>query len=273
MSLFRRAAIAAATVDSTDDPLSLCGHAQLLLAPYRRRRLACPLQASPLQHSGQKEDGGQKRSDGCGTVAVAARPETGPIIFPPLMASKKEVPPAGASASEVEEALPLVFPSDKEKGEAARLLARAFSLAGGAMPPETVYFGSQVDDANIKCDDVVERGRAGRGRERMVLAEVHLVVSGFSLKDGWGGGGGCDGAKEWHLREAARVGPPDTKTGIIARCVLVSLVELVRGIVSCLCPPRRICLFFMHRGIPHLVLTTTRAANKQPSARVREGVN
>lgn len=119
--------------------------------------------------------------------------------------------------------MPLVFPSDEEKNEAARLLARAFSSAGGAKPRENGFFGNHVDDAVgvRKCgdDDVVGPARTEEDRDQMALAEVHLVMSGFSLKEGRGGGSSGDGATEWHLQEATRVAPPDTKAGIISRCI------------------------------------------------------
>lgn len=257
MSLFRRAAVCAATGDSTKDPLSLCGHARLLLAPYRRSRPAYPLQASPLPCADRNEGGGQTSSSGRGTAAIAARPETDAAQSSLPMAPKVEVPPTGAPASAAEEAWPLVFPSDEEKNEAARLLARAFSSAGGAMPPENVYFGSQVDDEvggrKGGDDGVVERGRAGGGGDdQTVLAEVHLAVSGFSLKEGRGGGRGGDGAKEWHLQEAARVAPRYTKTGITARCVSALLVELVREVRDL---ERGVAFFFMHRSTSYPVFT------------------
>lgn len=117
----------------------------------------------------------------------------------------------------------MIFPSDEEKNEAARLLAQAFASAGGAVPPENVYFGSQVDDVvdGQRCGDdgLAERGTEREDRDRTFLAEVHLLMSGFSLKEGRRGADGGDGAKEWHLREAVRVAPPNTKTGITARCV------------------------------------------------------
>ena len=220
--LFRRAANAAATGDGTGDPLSLCRLAQLLLAPYPRRR-PCSLHSSSLP-SDQSDNGGQTSSSGCGTADVPARPETDVTPSPPLTASKKGVLPKVAPTSAMKEAEPIIFPSDEEKNEAARLLARAFMSAGGAMPPEDVYFGSQVvgvADVRKRGDrGAVERGRAGDERDQAILAEVHLAVSGFSLKEGRRGGGSGDAAKEWHLQEAARVAPPDTKTGIIARCVL-----------------------------------------------------
>lgn len=123
----------------------------------------------------------------------------------------------------VEEPLPMVFPSDEEKKEATMLLARAFASAGGAMPPENVYFGSQLHEGAAARkhgdDDIAKRG--GAILDQTLLAEVHLVVSGFSLKEGRVRGGGGDGAKEWHLQEAARVASPDTKTGITARLVVI----------------------------------------------------
>lgn len=119
----------------------------------------------------------------------------------------------------------LVFPSDEDKNEAARLLARAFFSAGGATPPENVYFGSQAtgdDEADGRTcgdDGAVERARAGERCDEKVLAEVHLAVSGFALKEGRRRGGSGGAAKEWHLHEAARIAPPYTKTGITARFV------------------------------------------------------
>eukprot|EP00903_Cladosiphon_okamuranus_P013005 g12134.t2 len=218
ISLFRRAATSAATIDSPDDPLSLCGLAQLLLAPYRPCR---PLQAqaSSLPLAGRNGEDCNLNS----TAEVPTRPEIDALQSPALTASKNLLP-TRVPGSVAKEAVPLVFPSDEEKNEAARLLARAFSSAGGAMPPENVYFGNQVDDAvgvgKPGDDDAAGLARTGEGRDQMALAEVHLVVSGFSLKAGRGGGGSGDGAKEWHLQEAARVAPPDSKAGITSRYIL-----------------------------------------------------
>lgn len=223
ISLFRRAANAPATGDSTDDPLALCGLAQVLLAPYHQRR-PCPPHASSFPFADQSENGGgQTSSSGCGTAEVTARPETEDVQSPPPTAVKKGVLPTGDAASAMNEAVPLIFPSNEEKIEAARLLAQAFSSAGGAMPPGDVYFGSQVDNVvdvkNGGDEGVVERERVEEGRDQVVLAEVHLAVSGFALQEGRRGGGSADGANEWHLQEAARIAPSDTKTGISARCV------------------------------------------------------
>lgn len=207
-----------------DDPLSLCGLAQLLLAPYRRHRARPP--ASPLPYVGRDGgDGEQPAADGGGGgggggVALTSRPETEATTSP-------TAPPAGGGAAATKEALPLTYPTEEEKDEAARLLARAFAAAGGVMPPEEEYYfgrrgGSEKSfDGSGGGDGVAVGGEGSReeGRpDNMVLAEVHLVMSGFTLKEGRGGGGGHHGAKEWHLREAARVSSPDTKTGIIARC-------------------------------------------------------
>lgn len=164
------------------------------------------------------------------------------------------LPTGGTASTVVEEALlPLTFPSDEDKREAARLLARAFSSAGGEVPPESVYYGAPSGDGdgdggggggglrNIgenSGDGVGAAGR-GRGRQDRVLADVHLTVSGFSLQRGRGGGrsgggaagtggqsdageqqrrgGSNGGANEWHLREAARISPPGSKAGITAR--------------------------------------------------------
>eukprot|EP00752_Nemacystus_decipiens_P007659 g6847.t1 len=226
ISLFRRAvnAAAAATDTSADDPLSLCGLAQILLAPYHRRR-SCPPRARRLPCAGQGEDDGQT-SNGCsGTATAAARPETDAAQPTTLTASAKAAQPTGgAPASAMEEEVPLIFPNDEEKSEAARLFARAFSSAGGVVPPEDVYFGSQADDvaAVRTCGDdgAVDRGMAREERDLVTLAEVHLAVSGFTLREGWRGRGSGNAAKEWHLQEAARVAPPDAKAGIIARYIL-----------------------------------------------------
>ena len=138
-------------------------------------------------------------------------------------------------------------PSDEEKREATRLLSRALAAAGGAAPP---YCGKSDNEEEEEVEDKGRRsasddaedaadgggssvngwypddGRAGVGRLEIqgVLAEVHLAMSEFSLK-GRGGAavcrasdGGVAGAKEWHLRQAARAAR-DTKAGIIARFV------------------------------------------------------
>lgn len=202
--LFRRAA-AARTHDGAgrrrDDPLSLCGLAQLLLAP--RRQPPPPLSLSPA--SGQ---GGH--SGGAGAGGPESEPE-------PQNVSSADTPGALLAGA-------LIFPIDEDKDEAARLLVRAFAAAGGSVPRKSVYFGGAAgdhddDDVCVADDGVV------RSEVQKVLAEVHLAVSGFSLKQRGGGaalrrsgGRGDEGAKEWHLREAARASP-NTKTGIIARCV------------------------------------------------------
>lgn len=238
---------------NNNDPLSLCELAQLLLAPYHRRRPRPLLPASSLPPVERKGDGGRNSGDG---TAAADRPETDSLHTPlPPTAPKRArpaakktatAPPTGGTASTAEEALlPLTFPSDEDKNEATRLLARAFSSAGGEIPPESVYFGvpSDGDDGALQVvgdsgDGDVGTAGKGRGRQDRVLAEVHLAVSGFCLKRGRGGGsgggavgtGGRSGAgerqldhgssrsaKEWHLREAARISSPDTKAGITAR--------------------------------------------------------
>ncbi len=212
------------------DPLSLCGLAQLLLAPYRRHRARPP--ASPLPYAGREGgDGERSTADGAGVGgvgggAVTSRPETEATASP-------TAPLAGGGAAVTKEALPWTHPTEEEKDEAARLLARAFAAAGGVMPPEEEYYfgrrgGSEAHFAGGGGSGGDGDGEAGAGggrreegrRDNMVLAEVHLVMSGFTLKEGrgGGGGGGPHGAKEWHLREAARVSSPDTKAGIIARC-------------------------------------------------------
>lgn len=239
------------------DPLSLCGFAQLLLAPYHRRHPRPLLPEFSLPPVERKGNGGHN-SGGGGTAAD--RLETG-LLYSPLppkvskaatQAAATEavaVPPTRGRASTAEEALPpLTFPSDEDKNEAARLLARAFSLAGGEVPSERVYFGERGDndDNDGESSAVGENGDDGdfgvaerdSGRQGRGLAEVHLAVSGFSLHRDHGGGSGggavdtrgrsgaggrqrddgsSDGANEWHLREAARISPPNTKVGITAR--------------------------------------------------------
>lgn len=278
MSLFHRAAAAGSSSNpgasegdqdgnNDGDPLSLCDLAQLLLAPYHHRRRPRQLLSAsssslpPVDRKGKAGHncGGGGGGGGCTAAVAADRPETDFLHSPlPPTASKTAaapVPatatavlptggPASTAAEEEEEAFTLTFPTDEDKNEAARLLARAFSSAGGEIPPESVYFGEPSDDGDGgipvgESGDIGAADRGGRSRHQdRVLADVHLVVSGFSLKRGRGGGGsggavdtdggrsgagerqrdgGSDGANEWHLREAARISPPDTKTGITAR--------------------------------------------------------
>lgn len=215
MCLFRRAAATGTEVfrprrgddvlhsSCRDDPLSLCGLAQLLLSPRRRNPDILPPPVADRKPGNDGVDGGM-------------RPET-----------ELDIPVV--KATEV-----LLQPSDEDKDEAAGLLARAFSAAGGGVPLETLYFGrcAAGDDSGsrnnraglIGEEEEGEGGQADRSEVQGVLPEVHLAVSGFSiegrgrsaLRHRGGGGKECDVAKQWHLREAARAGV-DTKTGLSAR--------------------------------------------------------
>lgn len=262
MSLFRRASRAATGGASgnhdtlrgsrikdgeLEDPLSLCGLARLLLAPHYRRRPPAAAPCPPIDGNGHA--GGHSRGTAAAAAEAANRPETDVPRSPlPNVSKVAAAAPTGSSVPAGDEALrPLTFPTEKDKNEAARLLARAFSSAGGAMPPENVYFGEQAEGGPDN-DDGIERARSSAETKnemsshgQTVLGDVHLVVSGFSLRearksgarghassDGRGEGTqtqerGGDGAKEWHLREAASVSGPNTKTGILARCVVKKL--------------------------------------------------
>lgn len=181
----------------SNDPLSLLGLAKLIMTPTRKSfpPLLCP----PLDKN-KDHDGVSSGGDG---------PETDTNI--------PTVSPGAASAEA--SSMP---PSSDDKSETAQLLARAFAAAGGAMPLETVYFGRGGEEGDCNDAGVAERGCIGGSDVQGILAEVHLAVSGFSIKGQGDGvakrvaGKDNDGAKEWHLREAAR-GVSNSKAGIIAR--------------------------------------------------------
>lgn len=259
MSLFRRASRAATGGASSnhdalkgsrtkdgerEDPLSLCGLAQLVLAPHYSRRPPTAAPCPPVDGNGHA--GSHSRGAAAAAAEATNAPETNVPRSPlPTVSKVAAAVPPGSSVPEGDETLrPLSFPTEKDKNEAARLLARAFSSAGGAMPPENVYFGEQAEGGPDRSDDGIERARSSAetkiemsGRGQTILGDVHLVVSGFNLREARTSrarghafsDGRCeerqtqerggDGAKEWHLREAASVSPPNTKTGILARCV------------------------------------------------------
>lgn len=223
ISLFHRAAAAGRRSGDDDDPLSLCGLARLLLAPYHNQHPRRPVaSSSPLVES-NAYIGGQGRGG-----AAEDRPETGIRETPlPIAPRKAGVCLAEASALPQEEALRhRSFPSDDNRNKAARLLARAFASLGGELPPENVWSGGQGGDGPSVDDfggiDALES--EAEQANAMVLAEVYLLMSRFNLNEGREGRESktrdeCgDGAKEWHLQQAVRVSSPNSKTGIIARC-------------------------------------------------------
>lgn len=230
---------------SGDDVPSLCGLAQLLLTPrVRRRPLPLPLSTLPSDECATRY---RDHRGTYGGAIISSGPEMEADPSPTASKTANTAKPAigksrpkraaktASSAVMQENATPgeapsllLLRPSDEDKDEAARLLARAFTAAGGTLPLENAYFGGgggggRSGDGFVGSggiEDGGEMGAGGGGNEVVpsALAEVHLVASGFSLqgRGGRSSGDSVDGEREWHLHEAARAAP-HTKTGLTAR--------------------------------------------------------
>lgn len=242
VSLFHRAVDATSTdggagsgVCRGDDAISLCGLAQLLLTPRARRRPPLlPLSLPPPdgRGTGKRDVHG---AHGCAVGGPEVESDPSPVAATNIAGTKsainKSFPKriAKSASSVVAQAdtltmrAPLLLPpSDEDKAEAARLLSRAFTAAGGTVPLERFYFGggagNKLEGGGSSGDWDRRGGGEGSGVVERALAEVHLVASRFSLQGrGSGSAGGNEGGeREWHLREAAR-GVPHTKAGLTAR--------------------------------------------------------
>lgn len=182
------------------DPLSLCRLGQQLLASN--------LDAPPFSPTSPAY--GSRASAASDRTGPETEPKSVPIVTPPATPSKAQ--------------------NDEDKADAARLFARALVAAGGCSPFKNALLEEGVGKVTRPTGDangIVEtraRGHKGESAMSEILAEVHLVQSGWDIK-GYGGdtvvrqhriGSMINESQQWHLQEAAKAGA-DTKVGLTAR--------------------------------------------------------